>query len=72
MIVEIEREKDDRWIAEVPSISGALAYGQSQQEAVAKVETLVLRILADRLGHGEITPEIAEVSQSRHEFMRLG
>ena len=61
MIVEIEQEKDDRWIAEVPSISGALAYGGSQQEAVAKVETLVLRILADRLEHGEVTPEIAEV-----------
>lgn len=61
MIVEIEQEKDDRWIAEVPSISGALAYGQSREEAVAKVETLVLRILADRLEHGETTPEIAEV-----------
>jgi len=61
MIVEIEQEKDDRWIAEVPSISGALAYGDSQQEAVAKVETLVLRILADRLKHGEVIPEIAEV-----------
>jgi predicted RNase H-like HicB family nuclease len=54
MIVEIEQEKDNRWIAEVPSISGALAYGESQQEAVAKVETLVLRILADRLEHGEV------------------
>jgi predicted RNase H-like HicB family nuclease len=61
MIVEIEQENDERWIAEVPAIAGALAYGASRQEAVAKVETLVLRILADRLEHGEVTPEIAEV-----------
>lgn len=61
MIVEIEQENDQRWIAEVPAITGALAYGASRQEAVAKVETLVLRILADRLEHGEVTPEIAEV-----------
>jgi len=48
MTVEIEQETDNRWIAEVPSISGALAYSQSRQEAVFRVETLVLRILADR------------------------
>ena len=59
--MEIEQENDQRWIAEVPAITGALAYGASRQEAVAKVETLVLRILADRLEHGEVTPEIAEV-----------
>jgi predicted RNase H-like HicB family nuclease len=53
MIVETEQEEDGRWIGEVPSISGALAYGSSQQEAVTKVETLILRILAGRLEHGE-------------------
>jgi len=61
MTIEIEQEADNRWIAEVPSISGALAYGQSRQEAVSRVETLVLRILADRLEHGEMAPELAEV-----------
>jgi predicted RNase H-like HicB family nuclease len=61
MTVEIEQEADNRWIAEVPSIPGALAYGQTRQEAVSRVETLVLRILADRLEHGESAPEITEV-----------
>jgi predicted RNase H-like HicB family nuclease len=61
MTIEIEQEADNRWIAEVASISGALAYGQSRQEAVSRVETLVLRILADRLEHGEMAPEIAEI-----------
>jgi predicted RNase H-like HicB family nuclease len=46
--VQVEREQDGRWIAEVPVISGALAYGATRDEAVAKVEALVLRILADR------------------------
>ncbi len=49
MTVEVEQEEDQRWIAEVPAISGALAYGQTRQEAVSRVETLVLRILAYRL-----------------------
>jgi predicted RNase H-like HicB family nuclease len=59
--VQVEREQDGRWIAEVPVISGAMAYGVSREEAVAKVEALVLRILADRLEHGEPSPEVSEV-----------
>jgi len=54
--VQVEREQDGRWIAEVPVISGAMAYGATRDEAVAKVEALVLRILADRLEHGEAAP----------------
>lgn len=61
MNVEIEREADGRFIAEIPTIPGALAYGQSREEAVAKVEALVLRILADRLDHGESAPELERV-----------
>jgi len=48
MHVEVEVEADGRWIAEVPSIPGAMAYGITKNEAVAKVEALVLRILADK------------------------
>ena len=54
MKVQVELEQDGRWIAEVPIISGAMVYGVSREEAVAKVEALVLWILADRLEHGEI------------------
>jgi predicted RNase H-like HicB family nuclease len=61
MKVEIEREADGRWIAEVPSLPGAMAYGAAKSEAVSKVEALVLRILADKLEHGEHVPQIAEV-----------
>ena len=59
--VEVEREDDGRWLAEVPALSGALAYGQSREEAVAKVEALALRILAERLEHGEPTPDLGRI-----------
>lgn len=55
--VEVEREEDGRWIAEVPALPGVLAYGDSKAEAVAKVQALALRVLADRLEHGEADPE---------------
>lgn len=61
MTIELEQEDDGRWIAEAPQIPGALAYGGTQAEAIMKVEALVLRILADRLDHGEIAPELDKV-----------
>ena len=48
MKIEVEQETDGRWIAEAPEIPGGLAYGDSKDEAISKVEMLVLRILADR------------------------
>jgi predicted RNase H-like HicB family nuclease len=61
MKVEIEQESDGRWIAEVPSLPGAMAYGATRAQAVAKAEALVLRIMADKLEHGEAVPQISEV-----------
>ena len=51
--VRAEREVDGRWIAEVPLLPGAVAYGSTKEEAVAKVEALVLRVLADKVENGE-------------------
>jgi predicted RNase H-like HicB family nuclease len=53
-IVELEKEEDGRWIAEVVEIPGAMAYGGTQEEAIARVEALALRVVADRLEQGEI------------------
>ena len=61
MRVETEREEDGRWIAEVSAMRGALAYGATRDEAVAKVEALVLRAIADKLEHGEQAPEVDHV-----------
>jgi len=61
MIIEIEREDDGRWIAEITDLPGVMTYGQSRDEAIAKVKALALRVLADRLEHGEEIPELCEV-----------
>jgi len=55
--IEIEREVDGRWIAEVPALPGVLAYGDSPEQARAKVKILTLRVVADRLENGEPLPE---------------
>jgi hypothetical protein len=47
--VETEQESDGRWIAEVAQIPGAMAYGSTREEAVARVQALGLRVLAERL-----------------------
>ena len=61
MKIEIEREEDGRWIAEVPDLPGVLAYGQTRKQSIAKVEALALRVIADRLDHGEAIPELREL-----------
>ena len=53
MKIEIEREDDGRWVAEVPDLSGVMVYGQTRRDAVAKAEALALRVIADRLDHVE-------------------
>ncbi len=54
--VEIEREEDGRWIAEVQELPGVLVYGDSAEQARAKAQALALRVLADRLDNGEAVP----------------
>ncbi|MDZ8140268.1 MAG: type II toxin-antitoxin system HicB family antitoxin [Nostoc sp. DedQUE04] len=60
--IEIEQEEDGRFLAEVIGFSGVLAYGQTPEEAVTRVQALALRVLADKLEHGEVTPELVSVS----------
>ena len=61
MKIEIEKEDDGRWIAEIPELPGVMAYGNSRNEAISKAEALALRVLADRLEQGEEIPELKEV-----------
>jgi len=57
-----EQEEDGRWIAEVIDLPGVLAYGQTEEEAKARVQALALRVVADRLEHGEAGPELLSIS----------
>lgn len=54
--IEVEREEDGRWIGEVPALPGVLACGTTAAEARDKASALALRVLADRLEHGEPVP----------------
>ena len=60
--VETEREDDGRWLAEVLELPGALAYGESQELAVSKVQALALRVMAERLEHGGAGPDLLTIS----------
>ena len=60
--IEIEREDDGRWLAEVPALPGVLAYGQDTDESVARVQALALRVIAERLEHRETPAEFLNVS----------
>ena len=60
MRIELEHEDDGLWIAEVPDLPGVMAYGKTSKEAIAKVQSLALRVIADRLDHGEGIPELDE------------
>jgi predicted RNase H-like HicB family nuclease len=54
--IELEQETNQQWIAEVPDLPGCLVYGATREEAITKVKALALRVLADRLEHGESVP----------------
>ncbi len=60
--IELEEESDGRWMAEVATLPGVLTYGVTRTDAVAKVQALALRVLAERLEHGEADPEFLSVS----------
>jgi predicted RNase H-like HicB family nuclease len=60
--VEFSREDDGRWIADVPALPGVTVYGRTRNKALASAEALALRVIADRLEHGEAVPGEMTVS----------
>src|ERR1051325_6983189 len=62
LTIELEQEEDGRWIADIPELPGTLAYGATREEAVAHVQALALRVLADRLEHGDQVPDLSHLS----------
>ena len=61
LLIEIDREEDGRWIGEVIDLPGVMAYGDTREQAIARVQALALRVIADRLEQGERVPALAEV-----------
>lgn len=60
--IELEREDDGRWLAEVPALAGVMCYGADRDEAVARIQALALRVIAERLEHKEAPAEFLNVT----------
>jgi predicted RNase H-like HicB family nuclease len=62
LAIEYVREQDGRWLADIPALPGVTAYGRTKRRATAAVQALALRLIADRLEHGEAIPGRMDVS----------
>jgi predicted RNase H-like HicB family nuclease len=60
LAIELEQETDGRWIAEIDALDGVLVYGETREDAMRKVKTLALRVIAERLEHDESLPQQIE------------
>jgi predicted RNase H-like HicB family nuclease len=60
--IELEREADGRWLADVPALPGVSCYGTDRDEAVARVQALALRVIAERLEHREAPAAFVNVT----------
>ncbi len=60
--IELEQEVDGRWIAEVVELPGVMAYGATQEQAIAQAQALALRVVADRLEHDEAGRDYLDIS----------
>jgi predicted RNase H-like HicB family nuclease len=62
LAIEYHRETDGRWLADIPALPGVTSYGRTKKEATAAAQALALRLIADRLEHGEAVPGPFKVS----------
>ena len=56
LTIELDREDDGRWIAEVVELPGVMCYGKTRDEAISHTERLAIEVVADRIAHGELSP----------------
>ncbi len=56
LTIELDREDDGRYIAEVPELPGVIVYGDTEEAAIENAKALALHVLADRIEHDEALP----------------
>ena len=61
-VVAVEREDEGGWLAEVREMPGAIAFGETREEALRAAEALVLRTLADQLEHRELPAKQLDIT----------
>jgi len=62
LTIEVDREEDGRWIAEIPELPGVMCNGQTREEAISNAERLAIEVIADRIAHGELPSSSLGVS----------
>jgi len=62
LTVELDREDDGRWIAEVIELPGVMCYGKAREEAISNAERLAIEVIADRIAHDELPSSALAVS----------
>ena len=62
LTVEFDREADGRWIADMVDLPGVMTYGSTRDQALASAKALALRVLADKLEHGEISADLLDLT----------
>lgn len=62
LLIEIDRDEDGRWLAEVPALAGAMCYGADRDDAIARIQSLALRVIAERLERRELPPEFLSLT----------
>jgi len=60
--IELDREEDGRWIAEVMELPGVMSYGATREEAISNTEKLAIEVIADRIQHGELPASALSIS----------
>lgn len=64
-VIETGQENDGRWIAEIPQVPGAVAYGKTKEEAINRAYAIALRSVADDVEHSQQDPP-SSISLERH------
>jgi len=62
LTIALEQEEDGRWLGEVEALPGVMTYGVTRTDAIARTQALALRVLAERLEHGEAVPELLNLT----------
>ncbi len=71
LAIEYYREVDGRWLADIPALPGVTAYGRTKKQAAAAVQALALRLIADRLEHGEAANRSLSVAAQQRRAILL-
>ena len=62
LTIDLDREEDGRWIAEVLELPGVMCYGKTRDEAICSAERLAIEVIADRIAYGEFPSSALGVS----------